>query len=79
MFCNVLVTKPFDHTFTYKLKSRVVNNYSDFAYCTLDKDQSVLKIKENFLINISMINLFSSRPRSKAGSSYLLDRRSSSL
>jgi len=37
--------------FTYKLKSRVVNNYSDFAYCSLGQNKNVLNIKEKKLIS----------------------------
>ena len=37
--------------FTYKLKSRIINNYSDFAYCSLGQNQNVLNIKEKKLIS----------------------------
>jgi|TARA_Y100000294_G_C8559101_1_gene338368 dTDP-glucose pyrophosphorylase len=37
--CDVIV-------FTYKLKSRIVKNYCDFAYCSFDKNKTVNKITE---------------------------------
>ena len=37
--------------FTYKLKSRIVNNYSDFAYCSLNKDKTVKRIIEKKTIS----------------------------
>ena len=37
--CDVII-------FTYKLKSRIVKNYTDFAYCSVDKDKIVKKITE---------------------------------
>ena len=37
--------------FTYKLKSRTVNNYSDFAYCVINKNQTVTKIMEKKTIS----------------------------
>jgi len=37
--------------FTYKLKSRIVNDYSDFAYCSLNKDKTVKKIIEKKTIS----------------------------
>ena len=37
--------------FTYKLKSRIVNNYSDFAYCSFNKDKTVKKIIEKKTIS----------------------------
>ena len=42
--------------FTYKLKSRVVNSYSDFAYCVLGEDQNVLKIDEKKTISSNPAN-----------------------
>jgi len=37
--------------FTYKLKSRVVKNYSDFAYCTVNDKKKVKKITEKKTIS----------------------------
>ena len=34
--CDVII-------FTYKLKSRVVKNYSDFAYCSFNEEKAVKK------------------------------------
>jgi dTDP-glucose pyrophosphorylase len=37
--------------FTYKLKSRIVNNHSDFAYCVINKNKIVTKIIEKKTIS----------------------------
>ena len=37
--------------FTYKLKSRIVNNYSNFAYCSFNNDNTVKKITEKKTIS----------------------------
>ena len=37
--------------FTYKLKSRIVKNYTDFAYCYFNKDKTVKKIVEKKTIS----------------------------
>ena len=42
--CDVII-------FTYKLKSRIVKNYSDFAYCSFTKGETVKKIVEKKAIS----------------------------
>tara|TARA_B100001964_G_scaffold234432_1_gene293076 strand:+ start:28 stop:819 length:792 start_codon:yes stop_codon:yes gene_type:complete len=42
--CDVII-------FTYKLKSRVVKNYSDFAYCSFNEEKAVKKIVEKKTIS----------------------------